>query len=86
MKGPILELGGQRSQYSEELLKLFKEVMINDNIFIDKLKRHYGMFKSSKKIKIGRNAPCHCGSGMKYKKCCLNRDIEKYGGALKVSY
>lgn len=21
--------------------------------------------------KIGRNAPCPCGSGMKYKKCCL---------------
>ena len=23
---------------------------------------------------IGRNSPCHCGSGKKYKKCCLNRD------------
>lgn len=23
--------------------------------------------------KIGRNAPCPCGSGKKYKKCCLNR-------------
>jgi hypothetical protein len=22
-------------------------------------------------IKCGRNAPCHCGSGVKYKKCCL---------------
>ena len=21
-------------------------------------------------IKIGRNEPCHCGSGKKYKKCC----------------
>lgn len=21
--------------------------------------------------KIGRNEPCPCGSGMKYKKCCL---------------
>ncbi len=27
-------------------------------------------------IKIGRNDPCPCGSGKKYKKCCLNiRDI-----------
>ncbi len=24
--------------------------------------------------KIGRNAPCHCGSGKKYKKCCINKD------------
>ena len=23
-------------------------------------------------MKIGRNDPCHCGSGRKYKKCCLN--------------
>lgn len=24
--------------------------------------------------KIGRNDPCPCGSGKKYKKCCLNKD------------
>jgi len=23
--------------------------------------------------KIGRNEPCHCGSGKKYKRCCLNK-------------
>lgn len=27
-----------------------------------------------KKVKIGRNAPCPCGSGKKYKKCCLNKE------------
>lgn len=27
--------------------------------------------------KIGRNAPCWCGSGLKYKKCHLNRDREE---------
>ncbi len=25
------------------------------------------------KVKIGRNDPCPCGSGKKYKKCCLNK-------------
>jgi len=25
------------------------------------------------KPKIGRNEPCPCGSGMKYKRCCLNK-------------
>jgi hypothetical protein len=25
-------------------------------------------------MKIGRNDPCHCGSGMKYKKCHLDED------------
>ena len=23
--------------------------------------------------KIGRNAPCYCGSGKKYKKCCIKK-------------
>lgn len=26
--------------------------------------------------KIGRNDPCPCGSGKKYKKCCINKDVE----------
>ena len=26
-------------------------------------------------MKIGRNAPCPCGSGKKYKKCCLDKNI-----------
>ena len=26
--------------------------------------------------KLGRNAPCHCGSGKKYKKCCSEKDAE----------
>jgi methionyl aminopeptidase len=45
-------------------------------------------------VKVGRNDPCPCGSGLKYKKCCLgksmtpNRDIEalytrKHGIRLK---
>ncbi|MCD6436175.1 MAG: SEC-C domain-containing protein [Clostridiales bacterium] len=26
------------------------------------------------KVKIGRNDPCPCGSGKKYKKCCMAKD------------
>lgn len=26
--------------------------------------------------KPGRNEPCHCGSGRKYKQCCLHKDEE----------
>jgi hypothetical protein len=25
----------------------------------------------------GRNEPCHCGSGKKYKQCCLEKDEAK---------
>ncbi|EMW5383995.1 YecA family protein [Enterococcus faecalis] len=36
------------------------------------VKTNIGSKHSVKKKKIGRNAPCYCGSGKKYKKCCLN--------------
>ncbi|KKN96852.1 hypothetical protein LCGC14_0164960 [marine sediment metagenome] len=26
--------------------------------------------------KFGRNSPCHCGSGKKFKKCCLGKPPE----------
>ncbi|MDD3164954.1 MAG: preprotein translocase subunit SecA [Oscillospiraceae bacterium] len=28
-----------------------------------------------KKVKIGRNDPCPCGSGKKYKHCCMEKDL-----------
>jgi SEC-C motif-containing protein len=34
------------------------------------------------KIKIGRNDPCHCGSGQKYKRCCLEQDQRADSAAL----
>lgn len=30
-------------------------------------------------MKIGRNQPCPCGSGKKYKKCCLNKPAHAAG-------
>jgi len=33
---------------------------------------------------IGRNATCHCGSGKKYKKCCLAADAAQLAGLRKV--
>lgn len=32
--------------------------------------------ETRKKNKVGRNEPCPCGSGKKYKKCCLNKPKE----------
>ncbi|SEI39069.1 SEC-C motif-containing protein [Lachnospiraceae bacterium A10] len=44
----------------------------------DKQKELYRAQKSSHTIvrakKIGRNDPCPCGSGKKYKQCCLKKD------------
>jgi len=30
---------------------------------------------AAKKAKVGRNDPCPCGSGKKYKNCCLDKDL-----------
>lgn len=37
------------------------------------------------RAKAGRNAPCPCGSGTKYKKCCLPRDEASRAGKTKPS-
>ena len=31
---------------------------------------------SSRRLRYGRNAPCPCGSGKKYKHCCLRKAVE----------
>jgi|GEM_PF-1272669 len=51
IKGPVLEPTGNYSQYSDEVLRLFNDLLLNDNVFIERLKRHYEMFKSSLKEK-----------------------------------
>lgn len=35
--------------------------------------------------KLGRNDKCHCGSEMKYKKCCMNKDMKETGKVKKVT-
>ena len=47
----------------------------------DKIKEIVKAFKKSKTVvkgeKIGRNDPCPCGSGKKYKKCCGMNESEE---------
>jgi len=47
IKGPILEIDGFHTEYSERVLKLFKESMLRDSVFIQRLKTHYSLFKGS---------------------------------------
>lgn len=46
-----------------------------DQLFPD-LKAVFSRQETKKKNKVGRNEPCPCGSGKKYKKCCLNKPKE----------
>ena len=49
-----------------------------------KIKEKGISLEKTEQRKLGRNELCHCGSGRKYKKCCLNEDIKKYGKARRV--
>ncbi|MBT9148919.1 MAG: hypothetical protein DDT28_00337 [Dehalococcoidia bacterium] len=35
-------------------------------------------------MKVSRNAPCACGSGRKYKHCCMRKDAQKLGSTSQV--
>ena len=51
------------------------EYMLNPHAFTSqpRMDKSDNMTVLHKKPKIGRNSPCPCGSGKKYKKCCLGK-------------
>lgn len=64
---------------SEPVLKLSKKILesLNEKELakqyqnINKIQNDFGKRKPAiKKVTVGRNDPCPCGSGKKYKKCC----------------
>lgn len=81
--GPALNMASSQSKIAPQLLQVVKDRVLQDKSYVDRIKKHYQMFKKSlheeKKhttnvvafSKIGRNELCFCGSGKKYKQCCL---------------
>ena len=72
------------SRFAEAGLEEFKKLLSTYSNMIDKLKNGYVKTREErthpesrevtpiqKTTKVGRNDPCPCGSGKKYKKCCL---------------
>jgi len=51
---------------------LLSDDLLLDDLLMDDMNFHYNEPYQRETPKIGRNDPCHCGSGKKYKKCCLN--------------
>lgn len=66
------------SEYFFERPKVLKEkhpkiYEFLEDFFVQEMEEHYKTPLYQKKKDIGRNDPCLCGSGKKYKKCCLNK-------------
>ena len=63
-QGASLEPFNQQSPYSRTLLELFKKVCLSDRAYVERLKRHYDLFKAKQhkkpqslirpKTKVGR--------------------------------
>jgi uncharacterized protein YchJ len=71
-----------KNNREKTLMKLFKELektdtfglsnyLESDDEFMDF--RPYEEPYTNDEVKVGRNDPCPCGSGRKYKKCCINK-------------
>ncbi len=77
-----LNSSSPQSGLAQALLKKIELVLKTDKEYVERLKEHYRMFKADidkqnkitplfSKLKSGRNEPCPCGSGKKFKKCCF---------------
>ncbi len=47
MKGPILQPAQKQSRYAEQFLKLFESKLLIDIAYIERIKRHYALFKAN---------------------------------------
>lgn len=64
----------ENEKYYKQLIQARKTM---GNAFIESQQKNKEVNNNEKKEKddnIGRNKPCKCGSGQKYKKCCLNKE------------
>lgn len=74
-----LSSGDAQGPDAHAVLKMFEAEIIDASLDAT-LAQHYAMMKSATSQRparrvddVGRNDPCPCGSGSKYKKCCLRK-------------
>lgn len=65
------KMGNFKQKYENDRQGLVKEVSKNPS------KNPTKNTTTKTVTKIGRNDSCTCGSGKKYKKCCLNKDVKE---------
>lgn len=56
-----------------EIQKQWQEAMSSIDELLEEGEASTVTSYTKNETKIGRNDPCHCGSGKKYKKCCINK-------------
>jgi hypothetical protein len=87
MQGPALNASSPQSKFAPALLEVVRDVLLDKQyvsrlirhyrMFKEALKNREAAKKVNKTVEVksqkqvSRNAPCPCGSGKKYKKCCM---------------
>jgi uncharacterized protein YecA (UPF0149 family) len=68
------ETSEQTIQAGKELLEKEPDaIIIPEEVAMKQRMKGWRTFPTTLEPKIQRNEPCPCGSGKKYKKCCINK-------------
>lgn len=66
-----------KSAIEEQIPDIYKRLLKRHiklkSIYAHSKKKHFASKQPLQLPKVGRNEPCPCGSGKKYKKCCLKK-------------
>ncbi|MCA9644600.1 MAG: SEC-C domain-containing protein [Myxococcales bacterium] len=65
---PRLDLEGEKAEWIAATCHELPELL--EAMYVKNRGRHPGTGAQATSKKVDRNAPCPCGSGKKYKKCC----------------
>ncbi|MEW5724358.1 MAG: anaerobic sulfatase maturase [Thermodesulfobacteriota bacterium] len=72
---PRFRSPGRASDFCEAWKRLLAHVLAHPAGVIEKARRARAAHLAAATRNVGRNDPCPCGSGRKYKKCCLTRGV-----------
>lgn len=78
--GMIMDGVSQTVEQKQAKETLNEAVGLNQEQIMEAMARYKAAHTPKiKEYKIGRNEPCPCGSGLKFKKCCIdNPEYNKY--------
>jgi hypothetical protein len=68
LKGPALNLASPQANLAPALLDLFREVLLQDTPYLERVKRHYAMFREKIDAKLRSTVPGNMGRKRKKKK------------------
>lgn len=83
---PLLkQISSMKHLRENEIIELESTIEATEDpeAYKQKIKREFELLNNIN-VKLGRNETCWCGSGIKYKKCCLDNDLKELGKPRKV--